>query len=60
MNLLIKTLILIIAVCAIIYITTSIAGFFDVSMESYDNYLFFIVGLIVLYYLLPTKNYSIF
>ena len=41
----------------LIYITTSIASFFNISIADYGNYLFFICALVIFYAILP-KNAS--
>ena len=60
MNYSIQLLFNIAIVCLLIYICTTIFGFFDISIQSYGYYLLFIVFLFLLYKILPTKKNNIF
>lgn len=59
MALLFRIILVILGIWFFIYTFTSIANFFNASVESYGNYLFFIVILIIFYFILPPKK-SIF
>lgn len=51
---------ILVGVFILIYATTSIADFFDITISEYGNYLFFICALIIFYIILPKKSSSIF
>ena len=56
MNYSIQLLLNILIVCLLLYISTVIFGFFDISIQSYGYYLLFIVFLFILYKILPSKT----
>ena len=44
----------------LVYTTTNIAGFFDISISEYGNYLFFMCALVIFYIILPKKASTTF
>ena len=59
MALIFKIILAILGIWFFIFTFTSLANFFNVPVEQYGNYLFFIVVLMILYFILPSKG-SIF
>mgnify|MGYP001400480692 CR=1 FL=1 len=60
MSALTKILYTIAAAAAIVYITTTIFAFFDIGFETYGIYVLFIVGMSILYAMLPEETGLLF
>ena len=60
MSTLTKIVYTIVASAAIVYVTTTLFSFFDIGFEIYGIYVLFIVGMSILYAMLPESKGSIF
>lgn len=60
MSALTKILYTIAAAAAIVYITTTIFAFFDIGFETYGIYVLFMVGMSILYAMLPEETGLLF
>ena len=60
MNKVLQIIIIILAISFGTYTLSAISNFFNISFQNYGFYLFFIIGLAILYIFLPKKYSNIF